>query len=73
MGIPLYFSMFTVVLVKSQQVWGGRGGFETLKISMAIYRKVERKKNLKFNGYFEIFILCFSVSQGAIEHLISFL
>jgi hypothetical protein len=34
---------------------------------------MESKKNLQINDYFEIFILCFSVSHGAIEHLISFL
>jgi hypothetical protein len=34
---------------------------------------MESKKNLQFNDYFEIFILCFSVFQGAKEHLISFL
>jgi hypothetical protein len=34
---------------------------------------MESKKNLQFNDDFEIFILCFSVSHGAIEHLISFL
>ena len=34
---------------------------------------MESKKNLQFNDYFKIFILCFSVSHGAIEHLISFL
>ncbi len=28
---------------------------------------------MQFNDVFEIFILCFSVSHGAIEHLISFL
>ncbi len=28
---------------------------------------------MQFNDYFEIFILCFSVSHGAIEHLKSFL
>ncbi len=52
---------------------GGGVGFETLRISKAIYRKMESKNNLQFNDYFEIFILCFSVSHGAIEHLISFL
>jgi hypothetical protein len=31
------------------------------------------KKNLQFNDDFEIFILCFTVLHGAIEHLISFL
>ncbi len=34
---------------------------------------MESKKNLQFNDAFEILILCFSVSHGAIEHLISFL
>ena len=34
---------------------------------------MESKKNLQFNDDFENFILCFSVSHGAIEHLISFL
>ena len=34
---------------------------------------MESKKKLQFNDDFEIFILCFSVSHGAIEHLISFL
>ncbi len=34
---------------------------------------MESKKNLQFNAVFEIFILCFSVSHGAIEYLISFL
>jgi hypothetical protein len=34
---------------------------------------MESKQNLQFNDDFEIFILCFWVSQGAIEHLISFL
>jgi hypothetical protein len=34
---------------------------------------MESKKNLQFNDDFEIFILCFSVSHGAIEHLTSFL
>ena len=52
---------------------GGWGGYEIVKISKAIYRYMESKKNLPFNGHFEIFILCFSVSHGAIEQLISFL
>ncbi len=30
---------------------------------------MESKKNLQFNDDFENFILCFSVSHGAIEHL----
>jgi hypothetical protein len=34
---------------------------------------MESKKNLQFNDFFEIFILYFSVFQGAIEHLISFI
>jgi hypothetical protein len=34
---------------------------------------MKSKKKMQFNDYFEIFILCFSVFQGAIEHLISFL
>ena len=34
---------------------------------------MESKKNLQFNDDFENFILSFSVSHGAIEHLISFL
>jgi hypothetical protein len=34
---------------------------------------MESKKNLQFNDYFEIFILRFSVSHGAIEQLISFI
>jgi hypothetical protein len=33
---------------------------------------MESKKDLQFNDDFEIFILCFSVSHGAIKHLISF-
>ncbi len=52
---------------------GGWGGYEIVKISKAIYRYMESKKNLQFNDNFEIFILCFSVSHGAIEQLISFL
>ncbi len=51
---------------------GGWGGYEIVKISKAIYRYMESKKNLQFNDNFEIFILCFSVSHGAIEQLISF-
>jgi hypothetical protein len=34
---------------------------------------MESKKKMQFNDDFDIFILCFSVSHGAIEHLISFL
>ncbi len=34
---------------------------------------MESKKKLQFDEYFKIFILCFSVLQGAIEHLMSFL
>jgi hypothetical protein len=52
---------------------GGWGGYEIVKISKAIYRYMESKKKLQFNDNFEIFILCFSVSHGAIEQLISFL
>jgi hypothetical protein len=34
---------------------------------------MESKIKFQFNEDFEIFILCFSVSNGEIEHLISFL
>jgi hypothetical protein len=34
---------------------------------------MESKKKMQFNDDFKILILCFSVSHGAIEHLISFL
>jgi hypothetical protein len=52
---------------------GGWGGYEIVKISKAIYRYMESKKKSQFYDNFEIFILCFSVSHGAIEQLISFL
>ncbi len=43
---------------------GGGVGFETLRISKAIYREMESKKNLQFNDYFEIL---FCVSQSHME------